>query len=60
MSSMNGNVAVSTQANRGRAQARTIFEEARQARRDGNADTTIGMRDSNTLWPDYAGGQGLS
>ena len=57
---MNGNVAVSTRANRGRAQARTIFEETRQARWNGKADTTIGMPDSNTLWPGDAGRQGSS
>ena len=54
---MNGNVAVSTRANRGRAQARIIFEETRQARWNGKADTTIGMPDSNTHWPDDAGRQ---
>ena len=55
---MNGNVAVATQANRGRAQARIIFEETRQARWNGKAGTTIGMPDSNTLWPGDAGRQG--
>jgi hypothetical protein len=54
---MNGNVAVSTRANRGRAQARIIFEETRQARRNGKADTTIGMPDSNQHWPDDTGRQ---
>jgi hypothetical protein len=54
---MNGNIAVSTRANRGRAQARIIFEETRQARWNGKADTTIGMPDSNTLWPNDTGRQ---
>jgi hypothetical protein len=54
---MNGNVAVSTRANRGRAQARIIFEETRQAGWNGKADTTIGMPDSNTLWPNDTGRQ---
>ena len=55
---MNGNVAASTRADCGRAQARTIFEETRQARWNGKAGTTIGMPDSNTLWPGDAGRQG--
>jgi hypothetical protein len=54
---MNGNVGVSTRANRGRAQARIIFEETRQAGWNGKADTTIGMPDSNTLWPNDTGCQ---
>jgi hypothetical protein len=41
----------------GRAQARIIFEETRQARWNGKADTTIGMPDSNTLWPNDTGRQ---
>ena len=57
---MNGNVAVLTQAKGGRAQARTFFEEAQQARWNGKADTTIGMPDSNQLWPGDAGRQGYS
>jgi hypothetical protein len=57
---MCGNVAVSTQAKCGRAQARTVFEEAQQARWKGKADTTIGMPDSNQLWPGDAGRQGYS
>jgi hypothetical protein len=57
---MSGNVAVSMRANRGRSQARIIFEETRQARWNGKADTTIGMPDSNQLWPGDAGRQGSS
>ena len=57
---MNRNVAVSTQANRGRARAPTIFEETRQARRNGKADATIGMPGSNQIWPGDAGRQGSS
>jgi sulfate/thiosulfate transport system substrate-binding protein len=53
---MNGNVAASTRADCGRAQARS--EETRQARWNGKAGTTIGMPDSNTLWPGDAGRQG--
>ena len=56
--SMNGNVAASTRADCGRAQARTVSEETRQARWNGKAGTTIGMPDSNTLWPGDAGRQG--
>jgi sulfate transport system substrate-binding protein len=55
---MNGNVAVSTRADCGRAQARAVSEETRQARWNGKAGTTIGMPDSNTLWPGDAGRQG--
>ena len=40
------------------AQARIIFEETRQARWNGKAGTTIGMPDSNTLWPGDAGRPG--
>jgi hypothetical protein len=54
---MNGNVAVATRANRGRSQARIIFEETRQARWNGKADTTIGMPDSNQHWPSDTGRQ---
>jgi hypothetical protein len=57
---MNANVAVSTPTNRGRAQAPAIFEETRQVRWNGKADTKIGMPDSNTLWPGHAGRQGSS
>jgi sulfate/thiosulfate transport system substrate-binding protein len=53
---MNGSVAASTRADCGRAQARS--EETRQARWNGKAGTTIGMPDSNTLWPGDAGRQG--
>jgi hypothetical protein len=56
---MYGNVAVLTQAKCGRAQ-REPFEEAQQARWNGKADTTIGMPDSNQLWPGDAGRQGSS
>src|SRR4029077_13621110 len=42
----------------GRAQARTVSEETRQARWNGKAGTTIGMPDSNTLWPGDAGRPG--
>ena len=55
---MNGNVAASTRADCGRAQTRTVSEETRQARWNGKAGTTIGMPDSNTLWPGDAGRQG--
>jgi hypothetical protein len=41
----------------GRAQARIIFEETRQARWNGKADTTIGMPDSNQHWPSDTGRQ---
>ena len=54
---MNGNVAASTRADCGRAQARTVSEETRQARWNGKAGTTIGMPDSNTLWPNDTGRQ---
>jgi hypothetical protein len=54
---MSGNVAVSMRANRGRSQARIIFEETRQARWNGKADTTIGMPDSNQHWPSDTGRQ---
>ena len=35
-----------------------MFEEAQQARWNGKAGTTIGMPDSNQLWPGDAGRQG--
>ena len=56
---MNANVAFQRKQIAG-AQTRTIFGETRQARWNGKADTTIGMPDSNTLWPDDAGRQGSS
>jgi len=57
---MNGNVAVSTQAKCGRAQARTAFRGSAAGEVEGKADTTIGMPDNNSLWPGDAGRQGSS
>ena len=56
---MNGNVVVSTQASAGARRREPFFEEAQQARWNGKADT-IGMPDSNQLWPGDAGRQGSS